>query len=265
MKWFKHLSTAQYDPKIMRVIRKFGLRGYGLYFACLENISNQLTPERPEPDMEQSESDIAEFFGEDTEKIREIIAYFIQQDLFQTDENTDRLVCIKMLEHLDVTMSNNPQIKKILENYRQKQPLLETNSNYKPVLESIPRLDQIRPDQTRSEKKRKEKKDSKAVAFVPFELPFRSESFQTAWDEFAVHRKQKRAPLTEMAAKKSLKLLSEYSEPEAIAMIDHAIQNGWTGIFPLKKNFSTAPIGQGSVSSAINAGFKLLEQGRGKA
>lgn len=42
MRWFKHITHASRDEKIMRLIDKFGLEGYGLYWLILETISEQL-------------------------------------------------------------------------------------------------------------------------------------------------------------------------------------------------------------------------------
>jgi len=154
MKWFKHFSHSKYDPKIMRLIQKFGLRGYGLYFAILESIAFRLTTDEPYPDLEENSQDIATFFGEDTVVIEEIMLFCMNQGLFQQDENSGRLMCLKLLTHLDNTMSNNPEIKSILSNFKK---LEETSRNLK----------QIRLDKNRLDKNKEGAKAPTHKRFVP--------------------------------------------------------------------------------------------------
>jgi len=42
MRWFKHLSRAQDDPKLKLLLAKFGFEGYGVYWAILETIADNL-------------------------------------------------------------------------------------------------------------------------------------------------------------------------------------------------------------------------------
>ena len=158
MKWFKHFSNAHNDTRIRRLIRKYGLRGYGLYFACVEMISYQLDPDSPNPELEDSARDIAEMFGEDTALIEDILHYCIyDQKLFDVDENTGRLICFKLLHHLDNTLSNNPEIRKIISNFNK---LKETSSNLKQI-----RLDKIREDKTILDNNKTVKKDEQFELF----------------------------------------------------------------------------------------------------
>jgi hypothetical protein len=140
MKWFKHISKSRYDAKMMRIIRKHGLRGYGLYFAVLEGIAFDLEPDKPIPELEETDHDIAAFFGEDTLKIEEIVNDFVSEGLFTINPSNKRIMCLKLLAYLDNTLSQNPQIKEILSNFK----LLEADS-----LKQI-RLDETRLDEIKS-------------------------------------------------------------------------------------------------------------------
>jgi hypothetical protein len=62
-----------------------------------------------------------------------------------------------------------------------------------------------------------------------------SERFATAWDEWRMHRREKKLGLTKTSSGKQLVMLSLMSESDAIAVIDQSITNGWTGLFPVKK------------------------------
>ena len=66
-------------------------------------------------------------------------------------------------------------------------------------------------------------------------LPFQSNDFQQAWNDWIAYRKQLKKPVTERAVSRHLKLLKKMSEPDAIECIDLSISNGWTGLFELKQ------------------------------
>lgn len=143
MKWFKHYSNARFDPKIRRLIGRFGIEGYGLYFGILESISFQLETDKPIPDLEDNDSDLAEFFKMNPDRVAEIIKYCISDEsgLFELNNETSRIMCLNLLKHLDNTMSNNPEIKKIVNNFKK---LEETSSGLKQI-----RLDKIRVDKNK--------------------------------------------------------------------------------------------------------------------
>ena len=61
-------------------------------------------------------------------------------------------------------------------------------------------------------------------------LPFSSEAFGKAWEEFQTHRRQIRKPLTPLASQKQLDQLKAMGEVRAIAAINHTIAKGWQGI-----------------------------------
>jgi hypothetical protein len=51
MKWVQHLTTANTDLKLIRVINKFGLEGYGLYWLCVEIAGNSGETAKIKEDM----------------------------------------------------------------------------------------------------------------------------------------------------------------------------------------------------------------------
>jgi hypothetical protein len=69
----------------------------------------------------------------------------------------------------------------------------------------------------------------------PIELPFKSDAFKEAWGEWLQYRaKEKKEPVGPIAEKRQLKLLAGYDEQTALAIIDKAINAGWTGLWPSK-------------------------------
>lgn len=69
-------------------------------------------------------------------------------------------------------------------------------------------------------------------------LPFSSDAFQTAWNEWCRHRSEIRKPLTATSTAKQLATIATIGEPRAIAAISHSIENGWQGIFEPKAGHS---------------------------
>lgn len=62
-----------------------------------------------------------------------------------------------------------------------------------------------------------------------------------AWIEWCQHRRELRKPITETAARKSIRRLDEYRvdgiSPSTV--IDHSIANGWQGLYPPKNKPTT--------------------------
>lgn len=55
------------------------------------------------------------------------------------------------------------------------------------------------------------------------------------WKEWVLYRKEKKQPLKSTTIKYQIKLLEKYKEDHS-EMMRASITNGWTGLFPLKKN-----------------------------
>jgi hypothetical protein len=66
-------------------------------------------------------------------------------------------------------------------------------------------------------------------------LPFESEAFRKAWEEWKQHRKEMRKPITPLSVVKSLGDLRNMGEARALEAINHSIKNGWQGIFEPSK------------------------------
>lgn len=86
------------------------------------------------------------------------------------------------------------------------------------------------------EKKKKEpvKKEQKSGYNLSlFPLNFQtSDSFCQIWEEWEEHRREMKCPLTSIAARGQVEILTKYSIEEAIALIQDSINRGYRGIFP---------------------------------
>jgi hypothetical protein len=90
----------------------------------------------------------------------------------------------------------------------------------------------IVPPQGQEGNPKKEIQRRKSKAEVSMDLPFPSDAFREAWDDWQQHRREKKIKLTPLTIQKQFKQLSAMGESNAIAAIDHSIGKGWTGIFP---------------------------------
>ncbi|GAB3688549.1 hypothetical protein GCM10027592_03640 [Spirosoma flavus] len=63
---------------------------------------------------------------------------------------------------------------------------------------------------------------------------YKSEAFITAWQDWEKFRRELKKPITPTTVAQQLKVLAQYSEIEAIAMIEQSICQGWQGLFELK-------------------------------
>lgn len=118
MQFFKHSCNMSGDIKIQRVMRKYGLEGYGLYNIILERICRALSSDSPIPELEETAQDIAEQYKNDTVRINEIMLFMLNQGLFEQDEITGRILCHKIYKFLDKSQTRSPEIRMMIERYR---------------------------------------------------------------------------------------------------------------------------------------------------
>lgn len=83
------------------------------------------------------------------------------------------------------------------------------------------------------ERKGKERKgrEGSDESEAPPTLPFSSPEFFKAWEQWTKHRSELKKKLTPTAIAQQLAKMAEIGEERSIAMIEHSIANGWTGLF----------------------------------
>lgn len=116
MKWFKHDSDAHRDAKLKKLLIKYGLQGYGLYFYCLELIVNDIDDENLTFELEYDSELIAHDLNLSHELIQEMMAYMVKLDLFEM--NSGVITCLKIARRLDKSMTSNPAIRKLIDEVR---------------------------------------------------------------------------------------------------------------------------------------------------
>jgi len=102
------------------------------------------------------------------------------------------------------------------------------------VLSNDGQLSDERPLETKRNEVETETKPKPEYTAIADVLPFESEQFAFAWNEWVEYRKEKKQKLTQKTKEMQLRTLGARPESEAIGMIGQSIQNGWTGLFEFK-------------------------------
>jgi len=153
MRWFKHDTNALHDAKIEKLIMKFGIEGYGLYFACVEIIAGNLSNENITFELEHDSEILAYKFKIDTIKVEEMMKYMVSLDLFEINELNNKIICYKLANRIDSSLIKNKQLLEI------KKKVQEDSRNNKKIKE---KPSQIRLDKTRLEQTKEDKEKSTA-------------------------------------------------------------------------------------------------------
>lgn len=143
MKWVKHDTDANQDAKLQNVMLDYGLEGYGLYWYCIELIAGKVDKDNITFELEHDARIIARNTGSTTQKVSEMMKYFVEIGLFECSSNT--ITCFKLAKRLDQSMTSNPQMREIIQNFKNHDPVMISHDE---VMQ-----DKIRLDQTRLENK----------------------------------------------------------------------------------------------------------------
>lgn len=94
------------------------------------------------------------------------------------------------------------------------------------------------------------------VSAEPSPIPdsLNTPEFVLAWEEWIKYKKQKRQKLTTITINRQLSMLSRFPVTEAVAMIDQAMEKGWTGIFPIVGKTSPPSPSRSAINAQISAG-----------
>lgn len=210
MKWFKHDTDALQDAKIEKLVMKYGLEGYGLYFACVELIAASLSSddwsrsaskngvnskndrafsERSGDEqeviracdamtLEHDEAILAYRFRKTPQKVKEMLSYMVELGLLQYNEDSKHFACIQLLKRVDNTMAQNPAIKELIKdgNFKKlKETLSLASNNFKKLV-----LEQTRTDKTRTEEiRREEKRTDKTIKNEDSSSPLKNPKTKT--------------------------------------------------------------------------------------
>ena len=121
----------RFDLKIQRLIKKYGLEGYGLYNLILEAVTENLSSDSSNPDLEYTCEDIADLFNGNTSHINEMMSFMINQDLFDLDELSGHVTCRKLYKFLDTSQTKSVKLRDMIKEFKIGQKALVTESHGK--------------------------------------------------------------------------------------------------------------------------------------
>lgn len=168
MKWFKHDSDAHRDAKLRRVMMKYGMEGYGLYWHCLELIAGAVDQHNLTFELEHDAEIIAHDTGIHYERVQEMIGYMVSLGLFENDGGI--ITCMKLAKRLDKSMTSNQEMRNVIKQLSESNDatiMTQSGQNHDAVM--------IPSEQKRREEKRRDKKHMAHSGHAY------SEEFENAW------------------------------------------------------------------------------------
>lgn len=115
MKWFKHDTDANRDPKLEKVLMKYGAEGYALYWLCLELIAGPIDKHNINFELEHDAEILAHRLRMDSVRVEEIMRYMGEIRLFEIEPTTQRITCLKLARRIENSIIKNPELKQIQE------------------------------------------------------------------------------------------------------------------------------------------------------
>jgi hypothetical protein len=143
MKWFKHDSNANMDDKLQEVLLDYGLEGYGLYWYCIELITNRVSEDNLTFELKHDARIIARNTGSTAQKVEEMMKSFVRLGLFENSQGT--ITCFKLARRLDKSMTSNPEMRKLIGNLKNHDSIMTQSGK---VMQEETRLDKNRLDKS---------------------------------------------------------------------------------------------------------------------
>lgn len=119
MNWFKHDTDATTDAKVKKLLIRYGVTGYAIYFHCLELIAGDISETNITFQLEHDSEIIADnlrIVGTAEKSgiaiVEEIMRYIIDLGLFQEHDN--RIFCYKLLKRIDLSMTGKSAMRKMI-------------------------------------------------------------------------------------------------------------------------------------------------------
>jgi hypothetical protein len=154
MQWFKHDANSATDAKLRKLIIRHGTDGYAIYFHCLELVSGDISETNLTFELEHDAEIIADNLKikgtpelSAIDKVNTIMKYIIELGLFQ--ETKGRVFCLKMLKRLDLSMTSNTRMRKMI---------TKAKEHHDPVMINH---DSVMQEENRIEEKRRDNKPKK--------------------------------------------------------------------------------------------------------
>jgi transcription elongation factor Elf1 len=156
MKWFKHMSQANADSKIVSIRTKFGMWGVGCYWTLVEMAAEQMKGKNPAPRATLAVSELCSFFGCKRNKLKTFLDHL---------QNIRGMNCKLTGNILEIEV---PKLLQIKDNYHDD---LEVSSKSLPSIEEEVEVDtEGEEEKTKDFAPRKSAKDAKELDAKDFVL-----------------------------------------------------------------------------------------------
>ena len=220
MKWFKHDCNARGDGKIEKMLIKYGVKGYGLYFYILELIAYKLSSEDMSLELDHDFETIADRLKLKISEIEIMTNWMLEEGLLQRNPKTQNIVCLGLIKRLDNSTSQSAEIKRMI-NSTDFKKLKETLKNFKSF-----KADQTRPDQNRPDKDILSKPAASTSSFRNSTNRKRWKSYSKqiirVIEHYNIVRKRSLSPMTENYVKLIGALFEiNYTDEQCITVIDY--------------------------------------------
>lgn len=120
MQWFKHDSNANMDAKLQEILLDYGLEGYGLYWYCIELITDKISKDNITFQLEHDARIIARNTGSTVQKVEEMMRRLVELGLFEASNGT--ISCLKVAKRLDKSMTSSPKMRELIEQVKGNHP-----------------------------------------------------------------------------------------------------------------------------------------------
>ena len=174
MKWFKHDTDANRDPKLEKILMRYGAEGYALYWLCIELIAAPIDKSNINFELEHDAEILAHRLKMDSKRVEEIMLHMTNIGLFEIDATTQRITCLKLAERIENSIVKNPEIKRI-------QHLMADDPGQSRTIPD--NSGKVRPEENRLDKKEKEGRAPRTAAA----------GFEEFWAVYPKKRKKKTA------------------------------------------------------------------------
>ena len=118
MKWFKHDSDANLDDKLQNLMLDHGLKGYGLYWYCLELIANKFDHTNITLELKHDARIIAKNTGETVKEVEDMMRRMVELDLFSQSQG--RIQCLKLGTRFESSSTSNQLTRNVIRQLKEK-------------------------------------------------------------------------------------------------------------------------------------------------
>jgi len=220
MKWFKHDCNARGDGKVEKLLIRYGVKGYGLYFYIIELIAYKLSSEDLSLELDHDCETVANRLKLKVAEVVEMIDWMLNIGLLQRNPDTQNIMCLGLIKRLDNSTSQSADIRRMI-NSEDFKKLKVTLKNLK-----LLKADQTRPDQNRPDKDIMSKPSASTLSIRNSTNKKRwkaySEQITQIIDHYNTVRKRSLSPSTENYVKViGILLEANYTADQCIAVIDY--------------------------------------------